>query len=376
MAKLLMITGDRSLAEGKHGAFYNTLEEFHKYWDRVDIICPKIQNSKFKNQNNNVKFKIENLKLFENVFIHPSPWPLICQPLWIFKKGKEIYKEQNFDLITVHEYPPFYNGIGARLLWSKIKVPYILEIHHIVGYPKAANLKEFIYRMATRFFIKPDSSKAKAIRIVNKDQTKNFLIRSGISESKIIYIPSMYIDLDIFKPMNLPKEYDLIFVGRLTENKGIGLFLEAVKKIDVKAVIIGDGSLKSYCKLKIENWKLQDKILLYGWAKDSEEVANLLNKAKILVMPSYNEGGPRVVLEAMACGVPILATPVGLMPDFKSSITIINWDAKDIASKAEELLADKNVYEDMKDRGLSAVRQFEKKEAIKNYADSLKELIQ
>lgn len=45
MAKLLMISGDRSLAEGKRGAFYNTLEEFRKYWDRIDVICPKVQPS-------------------------------------------------------------------------------------------------------------------------------------------------------------------------------------------------------------------------------------------------------------------------------------------------------------------------------------------
>src|SRR3989338_3366311 len=102
--KLLMITGDRALVAGKHGAFYNTLEEFHKYWDRIDIVCPKVS-----------KLKIKNLKLFDNVFIHPSPWPLLFQPFWIFYQGFQILKTSGYSLaannylMTVHEYPPFYN---------------------------------------------------------------------------------------------------------------------------------------------------------------------------------------------------------------------------------------------------------------------------
>jgi len=90
-----MITGDRSLAEGKFGAFYNTLEEFHNYWERIDVISPNVSNLNPHTSN-----------LFHNVFIHPSPWHLIFQPSFILKKGKEIYREQKFDFITVHEYPP------------------------------------------------------------------------------------------------------------------------------------------------------------------------------------------------------------------------------------------------------------------------------
>ena len=99
-----MISGDRSLAVGKRGAFYNTMEEFHRYWDRIDIIVPKTTN-----------YKLKTINYFDNVFIHSSPWPLIFQPWWILKKGRQIFREQSFDLITVHEYPPFYNGIGARI---------------------------------------------------------------------------------------------------------------------------------------------------------------------------------------------------------------------------------------------------------------------
>src|SRR3989338_10682592 len=180
MAKLLMITGlgsAKDLASGKKGAFYNTLEEFHKYWERIDVIAPRD-----KKQTQREKI------LFGNVFIHISPWPLIFHPFWFLKKGLEIYKEQKFDLMIVHEFPPFYNGIGARLLWQKTRVPYVLEFHHISGYPKAANPKESVYRILMGWLIKFDASKATAVRVVNQKQTLEFLVKAGVPENKITYI--------------------------------------------------------------------------------------------------------------------------------------------------------------------------------------------
>ena len=374
-----MITGlgsAESLASGKKGAFYNTLEEFHNYWERVDIICPRVKSARPRQAEGEAGEKLEVKSLFGNVFLHISPWPVIFHPFWFLKKGLEIYKEQKFDLMTVHEFPPFYNGIGARLLWHWIKVPYILEIFHIPGYPRAASIKEAFYKFLFRLFIRFDVSKAKAVRVMNQKQVPDFLIKAGVPKSKIIHIPAIYVDLNIFKSMDLPKEYDLIFVGRLESNKGINLFIEAVKQLNVKALIVGDGPLKGSIKLKIEKWKL--KIDVYGWAKDSKEIAELLNKSKVLVMPSYNEGGPRVVVEAMACGVPVLATPVGIVPDLLkngSGGEIIAWEADDIAQKASKLLDDLNKYQAYSRSGQEIAKQFEKKETIKNYAEKLREIL-
>lgn len=365
---LLMISGDKSFAEGKHGAFYNTLEEFHKHWNRIDIICPKVGPKEIQ-------------EVFGNVFIHSSPWPLILQPFWIFKKGQEIYHRNKFDLVTCHDYPPFYNGLGAFLLWRRIRIPYVLEIHHIPGYPKSANFKEWLYRLFARLFIALDALPARAVRVVNKYQTKEFLVRAGVPVSKIMYIPSIYINHDIFQPRSEPKEYDLIFVGRLAENKGIELFLEVAKTLNLKTLIVGDGPLRTFCKLKIENCRKdlpkgeKLKIDMHGWAKDSQEVADFLNKSKLFVLTSYNEGGPRVVAEAMACGVPVLATPVGIIPDIKSACTIIDWNVDDIVKKARNLLSDEQVYKSKIELGLEVVKQFNKESAIKNYAEKIKQLI-
>ncbi len=387
MAKLLMITGLGSavgIASNKKGAFYNTLEEFHKYWERIDIIAPKPPRGSTSG-----RFEVE--PLFGNVFIHISPWPLVFHPVWFIKKGLEIYREQKFDLMTVQEFPPFYNGIGARLLWQKVKVPYVLEIFHIPGHPRASSIKESVYRFLFKLFIKLDSSKAKAIRVMNQGQVPNFLVRAGVPRHKIIYIPAIYVDTDVFKPMNLSKEYDLIFVGRLEKNKGVELLLKAIKLMAhdlsplVKCLIVGEGSLKKELEQRTMSYELNNNVFFHGFAKDSREISELLNKSKILVMPSYNEGGPRVVVEAMTCGVPVLATPVGIVPDLLKNLPagrqaaqggeIISWEPEDIARKATGLLNDSEKYQKYSRSGQEIAGQFEKKAAIKNYADKLQNLI-
>ena len=103
----------------------------------------------------------------------------------------------------------------------------------------------------------------------------------------------------------------------------------------------------------------------------------MINKSKILVMPSYNEGGPRVVVEAMACGVPILATPVGIVPDIikdNESGRIVDWRADDMAAKTKDLLSNHGKYERFRQAGLEVAKRFERRVAIKNYADQLKSL--
>ena len=377
--KLLMITGlgsAKDLASGKRGAFYNTLEEFHKYWERIDVIAP------------NVKCQMSNVKcLFGNVYIHISPWPLIFHPFWFLKKGLEIYKEQKFDLMTVHDYPPFYNGIGAWMLWRRIKVPYILELMHIPGYPRAGNFKEVLYKNIMRWFIKYDVKRAKKIRIINKIQAPKFLKKAGVSEEKCVYIPAFYIDLDIFSPKDTEKKYDLAFTARLEKNKGITELLRAVKLLIksrpedyflIKLLIIGSGPLKKELTEFVEQNGLENNVFFSGWLATSDDVAKAYSSARIFVNPSYNEGGPRVVLEAMACGLPVITTRVGLMPDIikdGENGLFTDWTAEDMADKISRLLKNKEFQVKFVAAGLELVKRFEKKEAIKNYAEQLKSLI-
>lgn len=380
-----MISGDRSLAEGKRGAFYNTLEEFHKYWDRVDIICPPIFNFQFKIFNffKPITHNLKPKTYFGNVFVHPSPWPLAFQPFWILKKGKQIYKDHKFNLMTVHEYPPFYNGIGARWLWSKIKVPYVVEIMHVPGYPKAADLKEKIYKQAVKLFIKSDVKKAAKVRVINQKQIPELLTRAGVPAEKMIYLPAFYIDSEIFKPINVRKEYDIVFAARLEKNKGILELIQAIKlaKIKfpaIKLLIIGSGSLKNKLSRFVNENRLNGNVIFSGWLETAQDVARDYNSAKIFINPSLNEGGPRVILEAMACGLPVITTRVGLALDIikdGENGLFTGWKPAEMAERIMCLLSDGELQKKFSQAGPGVASGFSKDIAIKNYAHQLQSQI-
>ncbi|MGZ4891861.1 MAG: glycosyltransferase, partial [Halobacteriota archaeon] len=79
---------------------------------------------------------------------------------------------------------------------------------------------------------------------------------------------------------------------------------------DVQFVLVGDGRLEGEIRQYIDTHALQHNVTLTGWAPH-HELPRYFAAAKLQVLPSYNEGLPHVMLEAMACGTPVLATPVG-----------------------------------------------------------------
>lgn len=141
----------------------------------------------------------------------------------------------------------------------------------------------------------------------------------GKYRQKIIETGARYIDTNLFKmEKELREKENLVgYVGRLEEGKGVMNFVEAIPLISkrfssVKILIGGGGPLFEKIDKKLRNNDIPVEIV--GWIPH-DRVADYLNEIKLLVLPSYSEGLPTIVLEAMACGTPVLATPVGAVPD-------------------------------------------------------------
>jgi glycosyltransferase involved in cell wall biosynthesis len=134
-------------------------------------------------------------------------------------------------------------------------------------------------------------------------------------------INGTYIDTDLLKmKKDIDSRRDLVgYIGRVSPEKGIMNFVDAMPLIlrersDVEFLIGGDGPLLGQVKDKLEVNKFNSKVSITGWIPH-DEVPTWLSKLKLLVLPSYSEGLTTTVLEAMACGTPVLATPVGGLPD-------------------------------------------------------------
>lgn len=158
---------------------------------------------------------------------------------------------------------------------------------------------------------------------------KNRMVELGAVSSKIEVIPNG-VNKDHFHPMDkisIRKQLKLdtavqyiLFIGSWEEVKGVEYLLEAFRLLkmagfdNVKLLMIGKGYLENEISQKVDQWALNDSIILVGPV--AHEVVPLwMNAADVFCLPSIREGMPNVVLEALACGVSVVATSVGGIPE-------------------------------------------------------------
>jgi glycosyltransferase involved in cell wall biosynthesis len=115
------------------------------------------------------------------------------------------------------------------------------------------------------------------------------------------------------------RKYLIGYIGRLSEGKGMLNFVKALPLIfkgwaDSELLIGGDGPLFDEIKDELKNNGLYTQVKLTGWIP-YDEIPDYLNEIELLVFPSYSEGLPNIVSEAMACGAVVVATPAGAIPD-------------------------------------------------------------
>ena len=140
--------------------------------------------------------------------------------------------------------------------------------------------------------------------------------------SKILIGHRHYIDFENFSVTKPFSRRDTVigYIGRLSEEKGILNFVSALPGIlqenkNLKVYIIGDGPLNDQIRTMLARSGILGSVILAGWVRH-EELPRYLNEFRLLVLPSNTEGLSNIMLEAMACGTPVLSTPVGAIPDF------------------------------------------------------------
>lgn len=366
--KLLMISGDRSILAGKQGPFAVTLAGLAKEFERIDVITPRAMTG----------MKAMKIDIPANVFFHPSPRGLWYQCTWAFRTGLKLIRTHHHDVMTVHEYPPFYNGSAAWLLYRWTGIPYAIEIHHIVGWPKAANAMETIWKFWSRIFLPIEAIGAKKIRVVSK-ATGDLLARWWISKKKILLVPSFYLDhAALGSVTQRNKSYDVVFAGRLAPNKGLSELLKAMALLtEQKLLVLGDGPDSEMYLTEAKNLGISSRIEFRGWQKTPHDLWSAMTEGQVFVMPSKSEGGPRIALEAMALGLPLVATRVGVMPDVledHENGMFTSGTPADIAAKVRTLLRDESLRAHIAQNAPKILENFDGRVLLKGYADFLKSL--
>ncbi len=177
------------------------------------------------------------------------------------------------------------------------------------------------------FFLKFLFRRADTI-ICESKKFRDQLELSGIPGHKISVIPNG-IDLDTFKLQNkkaarsqlaLPEDKTLILsIGGLSPVKGQKYLIESIPEIiqkfkDVLFILVGDGEVREELENLVASKGISKHVLFAG-AQQAAQIPIWLNSSDIFVLPSLSEGTPNALLEAMACGLPVIATTVGGIPE-------------------------------------------------------------
>lgn len=165
---------------------------------------------------------------------------------------------------------------------------------------------------------------------------------------------------------SVPKNRHIVCVARLNEQKGHMVLLKAIDNLvseglDLKLTLVGDGVLRSKIESLITELNLQNYVKITGWVTN-EEVRNYITNSQIMVLSSFAEGLPVVIMEALALGRPVIGTYIAGIPELLEN-NICGWlvpsgSATDLTSAIREAL---NTAQDKLDRiseiGLERVKK-------------------
>lgn len=190
-----------------------------------------------------------------------------------------------------------------------------------------------------------------------------------IYEKAVCFIPNGAA-INIFKPSylvkpDIKKNPKIICVSRMVHDKGLEDAITAMADVvvrypDSELILIGDGVLRSELEIQVSSLSLEKNVTFTGFIPNGEVVA-YYQKAHIYLLPSWNEGFPIVLFEAMGCGLPIVSTRVGSIPDVlteRNGYIIPIKQPREIASALCKIISlSPQEYEQISLENISVARQ-------------------
>jgi glycosyltransferase involved in cell wall biosynthesis len=167
---------------------------------------------------------------------------------------------------------------------------------------------------------------------------KDKLVQAGLPSEKIYIKPNFVFTPDTIAETSYDGDYAL-FVGRLSEEKGVATLIDAYKQgnLSIPLKIVGDGPLNDVLQQQVRTLGLENMITFLG-QQNKSVVLNLMRNAQFLVFPSiWYEGFPLTIAEAFACGLPVIAAKLGSMAEIvENGVTGLHFEAGnsvDLAAK-------------------------------------------
>lgn len=231
------------------------------------------------------------------------------EPLCIFKI-RNIIKHEMPEIVHAHAARGIvYTRFAIKSMVKKGKLKLLCTAHGwILSYLKFSKIKEKLLLL---------NRNVDSLTLAVSKHSMDEMIEKGYDKDKISFI---YNGIDIKSFNSVAKLKNSVenvnYIGRFTEQKGIIYLMNAIEKFknsSIKFNIYGAGEKEKYIKNYIKDKKLKN-VSLHGFI-GADKIKNVLKDTDILLMPSLDEGLPYMLIEAIASGVPCIATNVGGVPE-------------------------------------------------------------
>lgn len=354
-------------------ACYNLTKQYALMGHEVDIITADINGKESSFSEGNIKvYKVKCKRAYTD---HSSFYEMFTFLIGALHKVKEICKVDSYDIVQVFFGIP--SGPIGYYIKRKYKIPYIIRVGggDIPGTQKRFN---FIYKIISPF-LKVIWKNAEYV-VTNSEGLKNRALNFYQKANHTVIYNG--IDLADFPNKKEKKNEDkikIVTTARLVERKGIQHVLEALSILAnkygdyIQYTIIGDGPYRENLEKMIDEYQLKENVVITGMLPRND-VLKLLCQSDIFVLLSHWEGMPNVVLEAMACRLPIV------MSDCEGSLELVKDNGyiiksgdnlvQEFISKIENLMNDQELCKSLGNNSFQMIeKQFLWEISAKDYLE-------
>ena len=346
-------------------------------YSKIYLICPVWnEENKTKIEKRDIQptemIKSCSVINFDNVIIKPLPF------YGGYLKALKYYKYYYNTISQIVEYVDcFYCRVPDPFSWMPTLIFKKKSIMHFVGDAIDATLhnekwswlkkKIMILGYLPDYWLTIMASKKSKV-YTNGYHLANKLKKFGINPIPVISSTVFECDLiKDFQPLPVNKNLlEITYIGYIRFAKGMKCLLNFCKTLKNENVnfhfhLIGKGEMYDEVNEYICKEQLSDYVIMHGYLDSREEINKILRNSDLFFFPSLSEGSPRVVIEAMAQGTPVLSTPVGSLPTTfkdKESIRFFNFNDVDTAVNiVKEYLNNPNIFETQRKNAFKIVSE-------------------
>lgn len=300
----------------------------------------------------------------------------VCGPMELYVGGRRsiseaiifsikllphLYKEK-FDIIDVTAFP-YFSVFAVKLISLVKRTPMVVTWHEVWRdyWYEYLGWKGFFGKLIENIVSKLGKS------IAVSQMTKKNLESLGLKDKDISIIPN---GIDLKRISDIIPNIDgcdIIFVGRLIKEKNVDVLLKAVDYVrhelcDIRCHIIGDGPEKDRLVKIVDDRRIDNHVTFFGFM-EHDEIISRIKSSKLFVLPSSREGFGIVVIEAFACGIPVITVKHERNAAYqlvnKETGIVINLDVYELGDAIYRIITNDNLQENMSKSAMTVAQEYD-----------------